>query len=489
MSRMRGFRNRCIICIDPRDMSPVIAEIRREGWKAEQILGVIPDCFSSLVSLILKYLRKNRLRKILFMSNVRGDVSAEEGRLRGDWRGAFNEDAMSLSFAFRIAQNVTSKMKNCEFRGVFKLKICGDFHVSKCCTHSMILPQYCEDLWELGMYVPLRCFSSECANHVWSAAVNVNAEKLMLEWNNSMTSEARSWQPKLLSHLSVTRHDCVSSSLNGDTPSADCVKKSMNLFFLTYACNAPEDAFQCALRALVSSVWVGKGVEYGDVKFDMDIRRSLRATEAGYMSFYGNELFMFLDSKACLDRCNAGWMSNFIFTVHRSLLSTLGKVDELEFNRYGNCQSYGMRRDINSLRLNGDLAIQRIDARRRESSDDPFSGHLFAFVALMLRRYRSVDLYRWLMLIRGNLRFHAEASGSAYRQKYSALDEKPESRGNVNVWHDAEQINATIQLLSSVGVISENQGETLTSVMTDILRGVEAEGAPSDRQSSNLPQV
>lgn len=339
------------------------------------------------------------------------------------------------------------------------------------------------------MYIPSRCFTSECANHVWSVATNVGAERLMLEWNNSMTPERRSWQPKFLSHLSVTRHDCVASSLSEDTLVVDGVKKSVNLFFLTNAGNSPEDAFQCALKALVSSVWVGKGVDYGDNSFDLDIRRSLRATEAGYMSFYGNKFFMFLDGKACLDRCNVGWMSNFIFIVHRSLLNMLGKSDELEFNRYGNCQSYGMRRDINSLRLNGDVAIRRIDARMRESSDDPFSGHLFAFVALMLRKYRNVDLYRWLMLIRGNLRFHAEASGSKYCQRYAALDEKPESRGNVNVWHDAEQINATIQLLLSVGVISENQGETLTSIMTDILRGVETEGTPSDGQSNNLPQV
>lgn len=322
---------------------------------------------------------------------------------------------------------------------------------------------------------------------------NVSLNEWLTEWK-CISSEAREYNYFSLLNIAIEEADCVSM------PRSETLNY-VDIYYLTNQCNRRKQAlFNVIKNSLVCTLWIGEECEYGDFKFSNHLQLMLDSFLNNYYIFSGLDIYLLIAycctssiaglsddllqytfnvkkanflramgykgdvrkrdrvRKFLYQNIDPNFMGSFLVTIPERFFRT--KV-VLSLNIYSNCQTFGFRKQLNLLRLQGCPLLEKIDSLREARGKDDCSGHLLGMFLLsfLLQKEWSVfyDIKRWLLLLHGNSIKYGGASYHDLVKKrkviyeiYEGTNDEPESRREPTLWHSQLEVYNSVLLLREI---------------------------------------
>lgn len=277
----------------------------------------------------------------------------------------------------------------------------------------------------------------------------------------------------------------------------------VDLFYLTNQNNMSrvEDIMGVLRSSLCASLWIGEASDYQDFRWN-DYTYLINLVNSGQKYvFYGLSLYLLIGDvvlgvirdkglklsrlkthgvgykgkvaernwlRFLLTNIDVEWMNSFLFVVDCRLIDEDHAV--LYYDRYCNCQTYGVRRMYNMTMMQHNPLIMGLSEWREEDferyGDDRISGHYllmnaFTYLASVCSSRSGLrcfyDINRWLKIWMSNIvvydpdfeKYDLRAfsdqnrlfcSNLVFIAAYIKQRQYPESREHVVVWHKPENI-------------------------------------------------
>lgn len=414
LCEMLNMDSRSFICVDPRET--LNSRLRRRlstkyNWNFTEIRKRFDEtCIEEIYQKAVKCMYPvGYCRKLLILNDIRSTehVNDPDSVLKEDRTVWSNIDRLLSMFPSNINKDV-----------LLKIKVIDD-----CCSYpegGLLFPLPSErNLWELRVRV---------AGSPSGAIVRTNVKDFMEKWHG-FDIRTRARQGFLLRNLLVER-------LNGLD---DFGENRCDLFYMSNRLNLDsKDRIKKVLRRSEVCTLAFRRSEYDDVevldKVDL-VEMSMSLTDHMILG-----MTEFLLEANCDTYCPL-YSDAYIIIVKKAMLESFGVcLEKLEFgNSFVGCQTLGLRGRLDRMRLGGHPWLPQIDAVRKESDKDEYSGHLIGFIAI-LDSDETYHLFpdRWLKTLKGR-----------YMQ-LEAYDDQPEMRSGENPrWHNWHEIDNTLHLLKS----------------------------------------
>lgn len=307
------------------------------------------------------------------------------------------------------------------------------------------------------MYIPTSCFEAFHLDMMKVTARGGDCTPALQQWY-ALPYSMRSWQPKLMTHLSIRVE-------NGLDMRIDPARMRADLFYLTNRVNDVQCVDDVCSVSSVFTLWTLGTSEYDDWRCEPSLRRYLRMALNDTYIFYMDDFLALLDEKYYEVPLLFLWARHFIVGVKREVLRLENLLERMTFNSYTNTQTYGFRGMLNDMRLSGHGKLLIVDQLRKSSQLDLYSGHFIGMIMLLKDGVYWYDIRRWLMLVNTNIISTSQVDDDVVRNLRSH-DQRPECRKGIERWHQYIEILNTIDLLLDARVIESHDAESLRDLTT-----------------------